>query len=85
MRQGARTQDNTLIAFPESMTSFVVIIPARYASTRFPGKPLAQLHGKPMVAHVIDRARESGADEVVVATDDRRIAEAAATATAAWR
>ncbi len=61
------------------MTSFVVVIPARYASTRFPGKPLAELHGKPMVAHVIDRARESGADEVVVATDDRRIAEAAST------
>ncbi len=59
------------------MTSFVVVIPARFASTRFPGKPLAELHGKPMVAHVIDRARESGAEEVVVATDDRRIAEAA--------
>lgn len=59
------------------MTSFVVVIPARFASSRFPGKPLADLHGKPMVAHVIDRARESGADEVVVATDDRRIAEAA--------
>ena len=58
------------------MTSFVVVIPARYASTRFPGKPLAELDGKPMVAHVVDRARESGAAEVVVATDDSRIAEA---------
>lgn len=60
------------------MTSFVVVIPARFASTRFPGKALAQLDGKPMVAHVVDRARESGADEVIVATDDRRIAEAVA-------
>lgn len=60
------------------MTSFVVVIPARFASTRFPGKALAQLDGKPMVAHVIDRARESGADEVIVATDDQRIADAVA-------
>ena len=58
------------------MTSFVVVIPARYASTRFPGKPLAELDGKPMVAHVVDRAHESGADEVIVATDDKRIADA---------
>ena len=58
------------------MTSFVVVIPARYASTRFPGKPLAELDGKPMVAHVVDRARESGAEEVIVATDDERIADA---------
>ena len=60
------------------MTSFVVVIPARYASTRFPGKPLAELSGKPMVAHVVDRALESGADEVIVATDDKRIADAVA-------
>jgi 3-deoxy-manno-octulosonate cytidylyltransferase (CMP-KDO synthetase) len=60
------------------MTSFVVVIPARYASTRFPGKALAQLHGKSMVAHVVDRARESGAAEVIVATDDQRIADAVA-------
>jgi 3-deoxy-manno-octulosonate cytidylyltransferase (CMP-KDO synthetase) len=60
----------------DSMTSFVVVIPARYASTRFPGKPLAELDGKPMVAHVVDRAHESGADEVIVATDDERIADA---------
>lgn len=60
------------------MTSFVVVIPARYASTRFPGKPLAELDGKPMVAHVVDRAIESGADEVIVATDDQRIVDAVA-------
>ena len=60
------------------MTSFVVVIPARFGSTRFPGKPLAELDGKPMVAHVVDRARESGADEIIVATDDERIAAAVA-------
>lgn len=58
------------------MTPFVVVIPARYASIRFPGKPLVEIDGKPMVAHVINRARESGATEVVVATDDARIASA---------
>lgn len=59
------------------MIPFVVVIPARYASTRFPGKPLVEIDGKPMLAHVIDRARESGAEEVVVATDDARIEQAA--------
>ena len=59
------------------MTPFVVVIPARYASSRFPGKPLVEINGKPMVAHVVDRARESGATEVIVATDDERIAKAA--------
>lgn len=58
------------------MKPFVVVIPARYASTRFPGKPLVELNGKPMVVHVVDRARESGATEIVVATDDARIASA---------
>ena len=58
------------------MTPFVVVIPARYASVRFPGKPLADIGGKPMIAHVVDRAKESGAAEVVVATDDERIAKA---------
>ncbi len=59
------------------MTSFVVVIPARYASIRFPGKPLVEINGKPMVVHVADRARESGATEIVIATDDPRIAGAA--------
>jgi len=58
------------------MTPFVVVVPARYASIRFPGKPLVEIDGKPMVVHVVDRARESGAAEVVVATDDERIASA---------
>lgn len=56
--------------------TFRVIIPARYASTRFPGKPLAVLGGKPMVVHVCERAAKSGAAAVHVATDDRRIAQA---------
>lgn len=55
---------------------FRVIIPARYASTRFPGKPLAEIGAKPMVVHVCDRARKSGAASVHVATDDERIAAA---------
>jgi 3-deoxy-manno-octulosonate cytidylyltransferase (CMP-KDO synthetase) len=56
--------------------SFSVIIPARYGSTRFPGKPLADLAGKPMVVRVCERATESGALAVHVATDDERIAAA---------
>lgn len=55
---------------------FSVLIPARYASTRFPGKPLADIGGKPMVVHVCERARQSGAQPVCVATDDERIAQA---------
>jgi 3-deoxy-manno-octulosonate cytidylyltransferase (CMP-KDO synthetase) len=55
---------------------FQVIIPARYASTRFPGKPLAEIAGKPMVVHVCERAAKSGAGAVHVATDDARIAQA---------
>ena len=54
---------------------FHVIIPARYASTRFPGKPLVDLAGKPMVVHVCERAAKSGAAGVHVATDDERIFE----------
>lgn len=56
---------------------FTVLIPARYASTRLPGKPLADLAGKPMVVRVAERARSSGAADVVVATDDERIRVAA--------
>ena len=55
---------------------FQVIIPARYASSRFPGKPLVEIGGKPMVVHVCERAAKSGAAAVHVATDDQRIAEA---------
>ncbi|MFW1677792.1 3-deoxy-manno-octulosonate cytidylyltransferase [Pontibacter sp. JAM-7] len=56
---------------------FSVIIPARYASSRFPGKPLALLQGKPMVQHVYERACESEAERILVATDDVRIADTA--------
>lgn len=56
---------------------FSVIIPARYSSSRFPGKPLADIAGKPMVQHVYERACQSEAERVIVATDDDRIAEAA--------
>ena len=53
------------------------IIPARYASTRLPGKPLIMLNGKPMIQHVYERARDSALlTDVIVATDDERIAEA---------
>ena len=59
----------------------LAVIPARYTSTRFPGKPLAPIAGRPMVAHVVERAREAGCfDAVIVATDDERIARAAAAA-----
>lgn len=59
------------------MTDFVVVIPARYASERLPGKPLREIHGKPMIEHVFRRGQESDASEVVIATDDERIADAA--------
>jgi 3-deoxy-manno-octulosonate cytidylyltransferase (CMP-KDO synthetase) len=52
---------------------FDVIIPARYASTRLPGKPLADIAGKPMVVRVAELAQRAGAARVVVATDDERI------------
>ncbi len=58
------------------MIDFVVVIPARYASTRLPAKALVDIAGRPMVVHVADRARRSGAREVWVATDDQRILEA---------
>ncbi len=56
-------------------TAFKVVIPARYASTRLPGKPLLDIAGKPMIAHVCQRALEAEAEQVVVATDDSRIFE----------
>lgn len=49
--------------------TYTVIIPARFASSRLPGKPLADINGKPMVVHVMERALESGAQRVIVATD----------------
>jgi len=54
------------------MQEFLGIIPARYASTRFPGKPLADINGKPMILRVLERA-EKALDDIIVATDDQRI------------
>ncbi len=57
--------------------TFLGIIPSRFGSTRFPGKPLADIHGKPMIQHVYERARECRElSEVIVATDDERIERA---------
>jgi 3-deoxy-manno-octulosonate cytidylyltransferase (CMP-KDO synthetase) len=55
---------------------FRVVIPARYASSRLPGKPLADIGGRPMVLHVLERALQAGAESVVVATDDARVQQA---------
>jgi 3-deoxy-manno-octulosonate cytidylyltransferase (CMP-KDO synthetase) len=60
----------------DELLEFRAVIPSRYASTRLPGKPLREIAGKPMIEHVWDRAVASGAVEVMVATDDERIAEA---------
>lgn len=57
--------------------SFRVYIPARHASTRLPGKPLLDIAGKPLIRHVWERAVESGAESVVIATDDERIRDCA--------
>ncbi len=59
-----------------STTGFIVAIPARHASTRLPGKPLLALSGEPMIRHVVRRAQAAGAAQVLVATDDARIAAA---------
>jgi len=58
-------------------TDFKVVIPARYASTRLPGKPLLLLAGRPMLEYVHERSLQSGASEVIIATDDQRIADVA--------
>lgn len=54
------------------MMKLLIIIPARYASTRFPGKPLAEIGGKPVIQHVVEKAAKVSSD-VFVATDDDRI------------
>lgn len=58
------------------MTDFIVAIPARFASTRLPGKPLSLIGGKAMIQHVAERALAAGARQVVIATDDERIVQA---------
>ena len=57
------------------MIEFHVVIPARYGSIRLPGKPLADIGGRPMVLHVYDRATAAGVGDVTIATDDRRVRE----------
>lgn len=62
-------------AEPAGETEFKIVIPSRMAATRLPGKPLRLLAGKPMVVHVLERASGAGAADIVVATDDARIAD----------
>lgn len=57
--------------------TFTVVIPARFASSRLPGKPLADIAGKPLIQHVYERAAQSTAERVIIATDDTRIESAA--------
>lgn len=59
-----------------AMPPFHVVIPARYASGRLPGKPLMDIHGKPMIQRVVEAAADSAASTVTVATDDQRIHDA---------
>jgi 3-deoxy-manno-octulosonate cytidylyltransferase (CMP-KDO synthetase) len=59
-------------------TNFIVAIPARFGASRLPGKPLRTIGDKPMIVHVAQRALAAGASQVVVATDDQRIADAVA-------
>jgi len=55
--------------------SFIVVIPARYQSTRLPGKVLADINGKPMIQWVVEKAKKSGAEQVIVATDNDEVAQ----------
>ncbi|GLX79810.1 3-deoxy-manno-octulosonate cytidylyltransferase [Thalassotalea insulae] len=55
--------------------SFVVVIPARFQSSRLPGKVLADIDGKPMIQWVVEKAQQSGAEKVIVATDDEQVAQ----------
>ncbi|KAJ5267889.1 3-deoxy-D-manno-octulosonate cytidylyltransferase [Penicillium angulare] len=64
----------------QNKIEFIAIIPARFASTRLPGKPLADIHGKPMIFHVVKQAQKSGAVRVIVATDQADVAIVAQTA-----
>ena len=59
--------------------SFTVIIPARYASSRLPRKPLADIAGKPMIQHVWEKAQQAGANRVIIATDHEEIEQVAKT------
>jgi len=65
-----------MAATGSSRSDLIVLIPARMQATRLPGKPLADICGKPMILHVLDRAREAAVGEVAVATDDEMIGRA---------
>ena len=54
----------------------IIVIPARMASTRLPGKPMAEINGKPMILHMLERGREAGIGPVAVACGDLAIADA---------
>lgn len=69
--------NDDLYAEADMTEKFNIVIPARYDSSRLPGKPLADINGKPMIRHVYERARESRAADVVIATDDARVGAAA--------
>ena len=62
------------------MTAFRIVVPARYASTRLPAKPLADICGKPMIVRVLERVRAAGAAEVLVATDHGGVRDAVSAA-----
>ena len=71
------TRGGTVETEPSPGNTVWAVIPARYASTRFPGKPLARISGKPMIQHVYERtARAPSVERVLVATDDARIEKA---------
>lgn len=61
----------------KEMADYKIVIPARYGSSRLPGKPLIMLAGKPMIQHVYERAQATGVADIVIATDDERIRDAA--------
>jgi len=69
--------EKALAGTENTSAAFYVVIPARYASTRLPGKPLLDIGGRPMLQHVFERAQHSGAARVLIATDDPRIEQIA--------
>ncbi|HSL92787.1 MAG TPA: hypothetical protein VK863_09065, partial [Candidatus Limnocylindrales bacterium] len=74
---GRRTPSGPPLSVSGPPKGVAVVIPARYASTRLPGKPLAQIDGRPMIWYVWEKARKSRlASRIVIATDDERIADA---------
>ena len=74
-------QESNHMNLPNHQIKVFAIIPARFGSSRFPGKPLAKIQGSPMILHVYQRAlKVPGIDQVVVATDDSRVAECVETA-----